>query len=667
MDNAVPLEKKHTNRLIGFFLVILAYLRQPFKWMLSKLVSADVSPECKEAFNNTRFTALFSALQQSDWISLTPVQLGSISVDAQNDIVSTSYTPGESCCAEEATPPAVTLFGATDKLVADKKECVLLDTSFFEMTSNPGSSCIVTPDPDLQDQALSYTGSGNAGFVKLSLASPNVGFGSSVYGNVVTWVAMQNAMMLKKKGKIPVKLPYSIPNPPLAPKLSALVVHYEASQSYSLTSGAGPYPFQCFMYTPFETMVVYDNSVTPPVVASSLTGNLCGPGKNPPTTNPSIGVPLFPALAYQGALYLGLKNLLTPNALNFYFQMAQSYGSISQLLPPDLYYLCKKGWNALPIVQDSTNTLTCSGIIVADIPQDITAENNRMPAGNYWITMAASSVPDYYPQTVMMNTNGFLLQRSGSTFLNSTLPPVLPAASITKPVTAVPQIKTISQPFASFGGKAAETSEAMNLRISNRLKTKGRAVTSEDYFRLIRQKFDTIYYSRTIYNTATNGTEIYVVRGFDSWQEPGAFVPLVTECELSEIEQYLLTCSSPFANLTVSNFKLEPVQITAVINIESGYSGSGVIKSVKQALNVFLSPWIASSDVQITIGKKIALSEVTNFIASVPGVVSISNLSVAPGSALAPSKEQQQTTAAIASPIPVLIVSSMEHNITSSP
>lgn len=70
-----------------------------------------------------------------------------------------------------------------------------------------------TANPDLQLSPLKFTGSTSSGFLKLMLSNPDNGFGSAIYPNVVSAIALNNARLLYGKDDVTfvnaAKLPFA--------------------------------------------------------------------------------------------------------------------------------------------------------------------------------------------------------------------------------------------------------------------------------------------------------------------------------------------------------------------------------------------------------------------------------------------------------------------------
>ena len=145
------------------------------------------------------------------------------------------------------------------------------------------------------------------------------------------------------------------------------------------------------------------------------------------------------------------------------------------------------------------------------------------------------------------------MQRVVPSPLTGSSSPAIGSNTITQPQTAISAVTTIVQPFPSFGGKAAETKAMLNKRVSNRLKTKNKAITAEDYCRLINQEFDDVYYSKAVSSDGGNTTTVYLVKRVSSANAPNAYLPLVTACQEAKVKAYLQKRVPAFNTIAVSN------------------------------------------------------------------------------------------------------------------
>jgi uncharacterized delta-60 repeat protein len=525
----------------------------------------------------------------------------------------------------------------------------------------------VNPDPSIQNTPLVFDGTNSSGFIKMTLTNPVNGFGASVYPNVVTQITTNNALAISQAW--PWSKPTITPaaNAPFSPKVQAMSAGYGASQVYDLTKAPGNYPLQYFYYTPFANYTAYDNS---PALQENYSPVQSVAGQCPVIT----GLPLVPSFACNdnklpcsGAMFIGLSGLISGNAVSFFFELSTTYAAPASGAAISYYYLSTKGWKTLPLQNDGTNEFTCSGIITVNIPADIDPQSAAMPAGS-WLAIAAAGSSgtlidlSSFAQVILLSPNGVKLTRTGTDYLTDTVAPVINALTITKPQTAIPQIGTIVQPFASFGGRAAENKMQMYERVSNRLKTKDRAVSGNDIFTLIKQQFPDIYFSGAVFSPDTNATTVYVVEGFDDPGAANAYRPFVSECEMEAITRFLEKRISLFSNISVSNYSFQSIQVAASVTVKQGFVPQAMSAAIVQALNIYFSPWIAVEDQQqVMIGQPVTSSQVAAFIRGINGVEAVKEIQLLlPGQSVS-------TAQTLTPPAGTLFVSSLNHIITAAP
>lgn len=596
----------------------------------SKPANTATEPETKkkdkdcipEYFNNLCFRTGFRLLENQQWSDF-PMQ-------AEDPFVPLppvdSVKKGKVTVQEEKQE---------QYLFCVRADNTLLNMSFFDYTSSATESA----DPYIQNTPLVFTDESASGFMKMVLTAPGYGFGSELYAGLVSDIAFKNAVRLinadkppqgeertkkEKKEKDDVIIAPAFLQPaalPFVPKLKGISANYSAKQRYDLTRDRGDYPLQCFFHSPFENYCIYDNTPGAPGLQNSAGLTITG------IVWERSGLPLFPQLDYSGVLFLELENLVPADSLSLFFELSRKYADSEGSRDISYNYLSTVGWKPLNVLADDTNNFTCSGVIKVSIPLDMASDSLIFPEKKNWISIGIKNDPGSFAETVYLKTNGFKVQRSGLNFLPVTEKPWIPANTIVQAKLPLPQIAAIEQPFPSEGGRAAETETVMNRRVSNRLKTKDRVVTAEDYFRLIRQEFDDIYYSKVLYDVRTRKTEIYVVKAYDSAKDPNAFLPLVSECSEGKIETFLRERASSFANINVSNFRVEYVKVKAVVMIRDGYEDDGVRKNIINAINIYLSPWIVSRQPQIAIDQGISDADLAAVIKSVGGVIAVEQVS----------------------------------------
>ncbi|KAF2082371.1 baseplate J/gp47 family protein [Flavobacterium sharifuzzamanii] len=568
-------------------------------------------------FRNASFMVCFDIMQDKSWDGLKMTKIKSSDVDKV-------FIP------INEVPQYVYLFDsepedANYNVLSTSSSCYLYckPGASLSTIATPTASKILKPDPNIQKEALKFTEESSSGFIKMTLSSPEYGFGSELYANVVASIALQNGNKLAMAKDKEVKDFIAAANVPFAPKIQTFSAIYNASVTYKLDGTAGDYPLQYFIYAPFSNYTVFDSETADQTKTNTFNTEIVGSSES----NAVKGFPLYPSFNYNGALFIELDNLICDSTLNLYFELARNSTALTNQNSLSYYYLSDSGWKNIQPLSDQTSQFRCSGIIEIPIPSDCNNNSTIMPGNKNWISIAAVGNLSSFSKTTFMQTNGFNVQRTGTSFLTDTQSPQINANVITKPEIKIPEIGTIIQPFASFGGKAAEDKTDRNKRVSNSIKTKNRASTQTDYYTLIAENFDTVYYSKVVTKKSDNSTNVYLIKKIASDNDSNAFIPLVTNALEIQVKQYLSANSSPFINLNVSNFNLEYVIINISIIVDPNYQKTLVNKNVNLALKKYLSPWISNCPSEIEIDKPLVDAKVSTFIQSIEGVLTVENVS----------------------------------------
>ncbi|KAF2341844.1 hypothetical protein [Flavobacterium tistrianum] len=566
-------------------------------------------------FTNASFTANFNIMQDKSWQGLKMTKIEKSNVDKV--FIPTDEIPQPVCLFDPF------LLGVPNNIL-NASSSYYIYIKPLPISSATGTNAKVwQPDPDIQKEALKFTEESSSGFIKMTLSSPEYGFGSELYANVVASIALQNGNKLAMAKDKEVTDFLTAANVPFAPKIQTFSAIYNASVTYKLDGTAGDYPLQYFIYAPFSNYTVFDSETADQTETNTLNTQIIGSSES----DAAKGFPLYPSFNYNGALFIELDNLICDSTLNLYFELARNSTALTNQNSISYYYLSDSGWKNIQPLSDQTSQFRCSGIIEIPIPVDCNNNNTIMPGTKNWISIAAIGNLSSFSKTTFMQTNGFSVQRTGTSFLTDTQSPQIDANVITKPEIKIPEIGTIIQPFASFGGKAAEDKTDRNKRVSNSIKTKNRASTFTDYYTLIAEKFDTVYYSKVVTKKSDNSTNVYLVKKIASDNDSNAFIPLVTNALEIQVKQYLSAISSPFVNLNISNFNLEYVCINISIIVDPNYQKTLVNKNVNLALKKYLSPWISNCPSEIEIDKPLVDAKVSTFIQTIEGVLTVENVS----------------------------------------
>lgn len=334
----------------------------------------------------------------------------------------------------------------------------------------------------------------------------------------------------------------------------------------------------------------------------------------------------------EGALYVGLENLSPGDTLSLLFQVAEATANPDlEEIKPSWHYLRDNQWVRLEpdaqVLSDETNGLIVSGIIELVIPRNINRNNTILPSDWYWLkasvparSAAASQTLAIHPQAALASfapAEGNDLER---------LAKPLEAETIGAFVEENPAIKSLVQPYRSFGGKPAEKEGRFYIRVSERLRHKGRAITLFDYESLLLDAFPQIYRLKCITHTlccqgqdtdlelAPGYISIAVIPDLREQLYANRLEPKFSVGALRAMELYLQDRRSPFVQLKVLNPRYQRVSVAGNIRFTKGKSPEYYRQVLEKDITDFLSPWASGTQDRISFGGEIFKSYVLNFI-----------------------------------------------------
>ena len=343
---------------------------------------------------------------------------------------------------------------------------------------------------------------------------------------------------------------------------------------------------------------------------------------------------LLPTFCDEGTLFLGLKNLVPGNSLNILFQLAEAT-SDSESLKQDVewHYLDSNVWKSLrtgfEVLDDASENLTTSGIIKFAMPENMTNDNTVMPKGLHWIK---ASVPQN--SHAVSETTGIHPQAISVTFTNDVandqlrLTEPLAAGSISKLNIADAFVKSVQQPFDSFGGLVPEAEQQYYVRVSERLRHKGRAIQKFDYERIILEAFPQVFKAKCINHSFALDAHLYkndfpyapgyvilaLIPDLYKLKAGNSFEPKVPVSILEKVEAYIRKRTSPFVRFRATNPRYEKLNFSLRVNLLPGKDENYYTEKLKEDLRELLAPWAVGKYDKLTFGQCVYKSDVIHFL-----------------------------------------------------
>ena len=335
-------------------------------------------------------------------------------------------------------------------------------------------------------------------------------------------------------------------------------------------------------------------------------------------------VSLLPAYDNEGELLVGFDGLQPGDSVSVLFQVAE--GSADPELKQEQVnwsVLCDNYWRPLArneMVLDTTNQLLASGIITFVIPREATTANTVLPTGCIWLKAAVAQNVTAVCQLIDVAANAvearFIDQGNDPDHLRT----ALEKGSIIRLRSGLSAVKSVKQPYASFGGRAVESDAAFHTRVSERLRHKNRCITPWDYERLILAGFPRVHKVKCIPHAtpecwlAPGNVLIVVIPDLRNKNGVDPLQPKVDADTISRITAHVQKRAGMQVTVRVKNPRYQKVMLDFKVRFRAGCEFNYYCDELNRAMIRFLSPWAYEADRDITFGGRVYRSVLLDFV-----------------------------------------------------
>jgi hypothetical protein len=247
-----------------------------------------------------------------------------------------------------------------------------------------------------------------------------------------------------------------------------------------------------------------------------------------------------------------------------------------------------------------------------------------MPSGLHWLRGSITKNPAGISQLIGVYTQAiqatFTSPEASEGYTDEQAGKPLPSYSIKELLVKDAAVKSISQPFNSFDGKAREKDELFYARLSERLRHKKRSLTLWDYERMILDEFPAIFKVKCLTHTdfatdlAPGAIRAIVVPNLINRNSVDPLQPRTNLVTLQKIKEYISSYIPVFVGFEVGNPVYEKLLVDFKVGFitgkDPGYYGNLLNEEIKR----FLSPWAYEEGQDITFGGKVYKSDILVFI-----------------------------------------------------
>ena len=408
-------------------------------------------------------------------------------------------------------------------------------------------------------------------------------------------------------------------NPPLVPLSDRFSINYSAETELTVENAKGDN----------DRLLMHLHPIGTQVVASSE----------------KLGVstehPFIPSLDKSGYLYIGLDNTPDTGEVTMLFDIAavdSPEGLAGATVRWD--YLTEDGWvrfstdrqqDDIPramVLGDGTNGLINTGIIRFQLLADMRRSGAFAGDHQLWLRGSLDAENSSIP-SIWSRLGGIYTQAASVVFSEDSeitgqalsplhLPEPLPAATIAALYENNPAVSSVAQPLPSSGGRAPEASGNFNNRVSERLRHRGRAITSWDYERIVLEQFPELFMARCVRGESDGAVVMQVI---PNTTDPDILKPRAPLFLQNNIRDYLQPLVPPQAQVTVTAPRFQEVRFSIAVTLHEGYDQGLMIYTLNQEVVTHLSPWVNSN--QSDFKNAIALTAIARYISSRPYVARV--------------------------------------------
>lgn len=417
---------------------------------------------------------------------------------------------------------------------------------------------------------VSYQNSATEGFFRLQLCQPAMAFGHSRYAT-----ALSSALLYNARHKTPQPLPLA----PYAPQLQRFSLNYRArADIYTRQDPAPGSQERLIQLYPFGQRQSYPS-------------------------DERSAVRLLPYFAHQAYVCMGLSGDDISGQLSLLFDIEPAQGS-SDTVPENALqwqYLHNDQWQDLPrqaLLSDSSFGLTCSGVVLLQLPHRLQQQHQLMPAGLGWLRLCCSAHSRRYGRLRRILTNAVPVEAVDP---QQQLSAQQLAAAVPLQWQCQRKLPGLAQldyllPLQNAGQQESDSARVQ--RIAERLSHKQRACTPYDYERLVLQAFPQLAKVKCFANAnlqqaqLTAGRLLLVVLAkVPQCQHQRCGQALVSGELLRQIKHYVSQLASPFAAVEVANPGFEQLQVRCAVKLNSLHQSGDGLQLLQQQLSDYLCPW----------------------------------------------------------------------------
>lgn len=449
--------------------------------------------------------------------------------------------------------------------------------------------------PHLKETDYEY-GKVPAGFMRIVLESPEMGFGDRLYRELFANTMIYNS---RHKNILP------LPKEPIVPVIEELELDYTAADEF---------------YTEDLSKSVCRLYYIRPMIGSQIQ-----------PVSAAKSVPWIAGTQDKAMLLLGFRGAGGLMRIRFFVDFEPEEAGLENKGKFDAWRKEEEremSWKVLEsgqwvplrasaVLEDTTACFTENGIVELDLPEQVN-EKYLDDEGILWVAATWNKkVPEklavrgFYTNAVEVEA----VDAKGGTVLSQT---------IWRVENHLPGVVELSSIAVSCQGQEAEQPAERNLRMAYQISHRNRAVLPRDFERMVLMKFPSIGKVKCFpWKTEAHPAIILVVIAAGTEKR----CPLCSKETLRHITDYLKPLLNPFANLKVINPVYEEMIVRCRVELAEEFAAGDTLQRLQEELDACIAPWLRKKEMPI-LNYVFSLQALRDVLIADAGVVSLSGLSV---------------------------------------
>ena len=502
-----------------------------------------------------------------------------------------------------------------------------LDRSTYTLDADKLALLDIIPNYDL-DEINPYEDNMETGYFIMQIIEPRHALYNNIYQNELQKAINKNIENPEEQK--------NFPQAPVLPFYKSVNLSYKAESEWNILHGDSNKPEMNFHIHPYGVETVFAGG----------------------TTFKSY---MLPEYNNDGYLFLGLKDVNPPETISIFFELTSEETtdqSIKNVPTIRWMFLSENRWipfDDSKLIFDTTYGFTETGIIRLQLPLTMTDNNTILQEGLFWIGATIIGDVSKICKAIHIDTNAVVAKWTFDQKNNDRLHNKLAPGTINALHTDISQIKNVSQPYPSFGARLPESDKDFNIRVSETLRHKDRAVTHWDIERITLEEFPKVHQVKVLsYLSDPIDEEIpenreYVFADDTANEEKygiehlkGIKVVVIPQRELNKktftpkfslhrlllIQKHISERVSPFMTVQVINPKYEYVRIIANVKFIENYNNGQTLNRLFDDINNFIAPWLFSDEQDVKIGGSINENVIQTFIKGLDYVKFLTKFSI---------------------------------------